>query len=567
MGVSWTKETITNSGTTGTTASTNLVVDDVRINGATIGHADDTDLMVLSNGTLSLNGILAATGNITTGGTIGTTGDVDLLSLADNAVTLNGTLSASGLVTATSGLKLGNNIIYASDGGSTITLDTSDNVTILGDLAVTGGDITSSSGAISFGDENLSTTGWLTVGVASRSGSEKIRVHGSAPSILLTSETADEGGEFKLMGTTGGDGTDYSSYFGFMDMFQKQLRIVYETAGVNLAAESILDTAPTGTPGNEEGVQTTIKSLGISPIILKGSITNSSTKDQVNIGEGGDKDQILVFNNSGTDRYIGIDADQSDKFCIGTGSTMNSNVTLEIDTSHNVQLNGGLTVGVNDAGHDVKLWGDTAASYMLWDTSANKLKIVNDSITAGLVLENTEDGATNSPAIDFYRNSASATASDVLGICTFKGRNADNDAEVIYARLQSSIVDATKGGEEGQFKIGVMGNGAFQQDSISLVGTSSGNVDVNIGHGSTSVTTTRGDLTVTGGDIVAGANSATQGTLSLWDGSGGNTPGYMVLYSPNGTANYIFCEDDGTLKRHTSAPTANGDGSEIGGQS
>ena len=41
----------------------------------------------------------------------------------------------------------------------------------------------------------------------------------------------------------------------------------------------------------------------------------------------------------------------------------------------------------------------------------------------------------------------------------------------------------------------------------------------------------------------------------------------MVLYSPNGTANYIFSEDDGTLKRHTSAPTANSDGSEIGGQS
>ena len=58
-----------------------------------------------------------------------------------------------------------------------------------------------------------------------------------------------------------------------------------------------------------------------------------------------------------------------------------------------------------------------------------------------------------------------------------------------------------------------------------------------------------------------------QGTLRLWDGPGGNTPGYLVLHSPNGTANYIFCEDDGTLKRHTSAPTANSDGSEIGGQS
>ena len=69
------------------------------------------------------------------------------------------------------------------------------------------------------------------------------------------------------------------------------------------------------------------------------------------------------------------------------------------------------------------------------------------------------------------------------------------------------------------------------------------------------------------GLLDVGENTTTRGVLQLWDGAGGNTPGYMVLYSPNGTANYIFCEDDGTLKRHTSAPTANSDGSEIGGQS
>ena len=39
-------------------------------------------------------------------------------------------------------LQLSSNVIKASDGGSTITLDTSDNVTVLGDLIVTGGKIT-----------------------------------------------------------------------------------------------------------------------------------------------------------------------------------------------------------------------------------------------------------------------------------------------------------------------------------------------------------------------------------------------------------------------------------------
>jgi hypothetical protein len=66
--------------------------------------------------------------------------------------------------------------------------------------------------------------------------------------------------------------------------------------------------------------------------------------------------------------------------------------------------------------------------------------------------------------------------------------------------------------------------------------------------------------------LVSGADGATQGTLTLWDGAGGNTPGYILLYSPNGTANYFFAEDDGTLKRHTSAPTQNSDGTAVGDQ-
>ena len=47
----------------------------------------------------------------------------------------------TGILTSSGGIKIGGNVIYASDGGSTITLDTSDNVTITGDLTVSGGDV------------------------------------------------------------------------------------------------------------------------------------------------------------------------------------------------------------------------------------------------------------------------------------------------------------------------------------------------------------------------------------------------------------------------------------------
>jgi hypothetical protein len=64
--------------------------------------------------------------------------------------------------------------------------------------------------------------------------------------------------------------------------------------------------------------------------------------------------------------------------------------------------------------------------------------------------------------------------------------------------------------------------------------------------------------------MVLGANSTNQGQLTIWDGGGGNTPAWILMHSPNGTAHYLFVEDDGTWKTHTSAPTANADGSEIG---
>jgi len=44
-----------------------------------------------------------------------------------------------------------------------------------------------------------------------------------------------------------------------------------------------------------------------------------------------------------------------------------------LDIDGNSQLDGTLTVGVNDTGYDVKFFGDTANAYMLWDTSADDL--------------------------------------------------------------------------------------------------------------------------------------------------------------------------------------------------
>ena len=72
-----------------------------------------------------------------------------------NALTCDSTLISSGLLTATSGVKLGNNIIYASDGDAAITTDTSSNVTIAGDLTVSGGDINGGKLDMAIGEKTI----------------------------------------------------------------------------------------------------------------------------------------------------------------------------------------------------------------------------------------------------------------------------------------------------------------------------------------------------------------------------------------------------------------------------
>ena len=75
-----------------------------------------------------------------------------------------------------------------------------------------------------------------------------------------------------------------------------------------------------------------------------------------------------------------------------------------------------------------------------------------------------------------------------------------------------------------------------------------------------------GHLAADGGDVVAGTDGGTRGVVTAWDGSGGSAPGCVKLGSPNGTVRYLFVEDDGTLKVHSSLPTQNSDGSVVGTQ-
>jgi hypothetical protein len=157
-----------NISTTGTLAAANTTIS---------GTLDTTGLASLDGG-IDVDGaftVANASGNISTTGTLAVTGTTTLTGAlaANGGITVDSTNftvdGTSGAVTTASTIEA-TGAITSSAGISGTTGSFSSDVTVTGDLAVNGGDITSSTGAISFDDENLSTTGTLATGAQTITG-------------------------------------------------------------------------------------------------------------------------------------------------------------------------------------------------------------------------------------------------------------------------------------------------------------------------------------------------------------------------------------------------------------
>ena len=110
-----------------------------------------------------LSVVPSATGNPVTLSSAGET-NVGLTLDADGS----GVVTSTPQLVATLGVKLGNNIIYNSEGTAALTLDTDEDLTIAGDLTVTGNEINSSGAkAITLSSDDVTVEGDLTVTGAS----------------------------------------------------------------------------------------------------------------------------------------------------------------------------------------------------------------------------------------------------------------------------------------------------------------------------------------------------------------------------------------------------------------
>jgi hypothetical protein len=152
-------------------------------------------------------------------------------------------------------------------------------------------------------------------------------------------------------------------------------------------------------------------STGKAVLAVDGSHA-SGTEVQID-NSATDGDSFLSYQLSGTSVFtMGIDDGDSDKFKIGT-TAIGTNTRLSIDSSGHVaiannldvdgttnldavdidgavQLDGTFSVGVDNTGYDVKLFGATAGKYLLWDETNDKL--VLEGLSSGGNILQVQDG-------------------------------------------------------------------------------------------------------------------------------------------------------------------------------
>ena len=147
-----------------------------------------------------------------------------------------------------------------------------------------------------------------------------------------------------------------------------------------------------------------------------------------------DLDDIdAIFSTSGTAVSMGA-------VTLGGDLTVDTNV-LKVDTTND-------RVGIGEASPDVPL-------HITYSGTGDGIRIENDGT-----------GATASPDLNLFRNSASPAANDLIGEIKFRGKDSGG-AQVEYARIQGKILDPTDTSEGGALVFQTIQSGT-ETDSVII---------------------------------------------------------------------------------------------------
>jgi hypothetical protein len=189
---------------------------------------------------------------------------------------------------------------------------------------------------------------------------------------------------------------------------------------------------------------------------------------------------------------------------VGTGLDISQSNTTSGDYSATINLD--LTeVGVSGSANQLLTDdGDgTVTSHSNLTYDGTNLEITASGLGApDIILTSTADFSSGSNLI-FHKDRASTVQSngDVLGIVSFEGEDSGGNSQT-YARILGSVEASQSGQEGGQLKLDVATHNGLTATGIDIVeGDVSGEVDVTIGGGSSSVVTVPGFISIGGHTI------------------------------------------------------------------
>ena len=302
------------------------------------------------------------------------------------------------------------------------------------------------------------------------------------------------------------------------------------TGATNITLSGELDAATLDISGNADIDGTT----NLDIVDIDGAVQVDST---ITVGADDQGYDVKFFGDTAS-AYMMWDTSTDDLVLAGAaGIDLAGDIDVDgtanldaVDIDGAVQLDATFTVGADDQGYDVKLFGDTASAYMLWDTSADDLIlagaariVVPDS---GLVLGSTAVTTTAAEInlIDGGASTGTTAVADADGILT-------NDGGTM--RLTTAATFKT------YFQSGVTAS------SIAADDISAGDAAVTVGNGSTSA-----DVTLDSGDDVvidaAGGNVEFKdaGTLQLSLDMDG-TAGVQIIKLGVDSDDLVFQQYDG----------------------
>ena len=460
---------ITSLGTLST-----LTVDNVIINGTTIGHTSDTDLITLSDGAVVMSSTLGVTGATTLSSTVRSVGNFDVntnkftVNATSGNTTIAGTLDVDGTLEADAitigGTAIGS--IYSPLAGGS---------SIVATGALDAGSITSNFGAINNGASAITTTGETTTGTlrvtSTTDASNSSTGHGIQIGATNSTNVVIDNNEI-LSRNNGAASPLYvqleggTTNFGGHIYLNPNATIIFEGSTNDSYETWLTVTDPTAdrtiTLPNATGT--------VSLLTATETLTNKTlTSPVLNTGVSGTA--ILDEDDMSTDSATQLATQQSIKAYVDNNAGGMSNFYLEDGDGTEVTINNGKEVKfVEGGGIDIN-WTDTST------------------------------GSDGDPYdLTFTVNAAQTVFTSILNTSLVVGRDADNDIdfgtdnEIIFragaadqikltdgALLPVTDDDVNLGSSTAQFKNGYF-DGTIYVDAISNGGnlTTSGYIWQNV---------------------------------------------------------------------------------------